>query len=357
VWRGHNYLLKMVLDIFFLGLSETVAQTVADPFLLACFQVDAATSATASSSRPSTVSADGPSRRRQLALLQLFVPGRRHVKHELVRMWAAERVLEAERSAAEQAGEFIPTAPALSDLDLVLRKHAALVFYGVGETVELRQLAPPLALPKHIRPPHRPPRPPDPAYKPPPPHAHHAATTPHSADGRPSGSVHQKAADAPLRPIGASAPATPSAHARRPIRSPSRPPSRVLARPAAPLAPLEPTADRRPSTVPAAPAALGFFAPSAALSGGGVMPSPAPSPTPGAMPMPAATSPLPRSHSSMSHSKSHSRSGSPTVNWACGEMKGAPRRADEAVVHAVVAKPAAVAAMPAAAGRAAASRR
>ena len=37
VWQSHNYLLKMLLDIFFLGLSESLADATSDPFLLNCF--------------------------------------------------------------------------------------------------------------------------------------------------------------------------------------------------------------------------------------------------------------------------------------------------------------------------------
>jgi hypothetical protein len=37
VWRSHNYLLKMLLDVFFLGLASTVDDAAADPFLLRSF--------------------------------------------------------------------------------------------------------------------------------------------------------------------------------------------------------------------------------------------------------------------------------------------------------------------------------
>lgn len=165
VWRSHNYLLKMLLDIFFLGVAETIAETASDPFLLACFQEPAKRAS--KSPKGAAPGAASPTRTnarlRQLAVLHLFSPGRRHTKHEIVRMWAAERILEAER--AEIGAAFEPIAPVLQPTDLQLREHASLILFGRGESPELAALSPPNPA---FRPPSRVERPPDPAYKPPP---------------------------------------------------------------------------------------------------------------------------------------------------------------------------------------------
>ena len=124
-----------------------VPEAVADPFLLNCFGTaaitaptaapvapeaarDAATPAThTSTATPSTATltvimtpeggggggGGGGRRRQQQALLHYFAPGRRHTRHELVRMWAAERVLEAERSALAET--FQIRAPVLQAND------------------------------------------------------------------------------------------------------------------------------------------------------------------------------------------------------------------------------------------------
>ena len=222
VWRSHNYLLKMLLDVFFLGLHETVADAVQDPFLLTCFEVSAnaaprvprtdssasiqdggsAAAARLEEARPSALDdvgaspntsppgtsgqrmsamaetpakfaggRGGGSRRRQLALATLFTPSRRHTKHEIVRMWAAERILEAER--LEIGAAFAPISPVMQSIDLQLRGNAALFFFGKGEPPELLALAPTLPTiqsrfaAKTPGPHDKPER--DPAMKPPPP--------------------------------------------------------------------------------------------------------------------------------------------------------------------------------------------
>ncbi|KAL3932084.1 MAG: hypothetical protein SGPRY_000848 [Prymnesium sp.] len=38
VWRSHNYLLKMLVDVFFAGLADSVSEASFDPFQLKCFQ-------------------------------------------------------------------------------------------------------------------------------------------------------------------------------------------------------------------------------------------------------------------------------------------------------------------------------
>ena len=91
VWRSHNYQLKMLVDTFFLGLAgTTVADALSDPFLLRCFaepppHVRA----------PAATLAEGAAGKRLLGLW--FAPSRRHTKHHLVRMWAAEKAVALER--------------------------------------------------------------------------------------------------------------------------------------------------------------------------------------------------------------------------------------------------------------------
>jgi hypothetical protein len=116
VWNSHNYLLKMLVDVFFLGLSETVTAASADPFLLMI-----RTEPPASSEPPSVLAAaaqtSGPPKQgerraaRHRRLAQIFSPDRSHTKHELVRMWAAQRILEAERSQVPLPSADVPTAP------------------------------------------------------------------------------------------------------------------------------------------------------------------------------------------------------------------------------------------------------
>ena len=176
VWRSHNYLLKMLLDVFFLGLSENINETSRDPFLLTCFQTEAKKDENNNAS-PASQRAGSPDpnsspqmRRRKLTLAHLFTPGRRHTKHELVRMWAAERILEAERSF--MGAGFKPIAPKLGENDYELRWNVQMCFFGQGETPELAALAPPLlpfgqGMPKKTKASQPPPL--DPAQKPPPP--------------------------------------------------------------------------------------------------------------------------------------------------------------------------------------------
>lgn len=129
VWRSHNYLLKMLLDIFFLGLCGTVTEAVHDPLLLTCFE-DAPNGLQATSE---------VLRRHRVILMQHFQPTRRHTQRELVRMWAAERTLEAER--LEIGDAFAPASPALRASDVQLRQNAAFLFFGIGESAQLMRLA------------------------------------------------------------------------------------------------------------------------------------------------------------------------------------------------------------------------
>ena len=246
IWQSHNYLLKMLLDVFFLGLTETVAEAAHDPFLLGSFETPAppgsragtssksvvgiSRGSTASGSqhteRTSTSIADDEggdaeggaavSRRRQLALASVFDPSRRHTKHELVRMWAAERILEAER--IEVGSAFAPVAPSLRPIDLDIRQHAAMLFFGLGEPPGLYRYAP--TLPRvaaasvvggkptlmWVKPQH------DPASKPPPP----------TRPSRSQGGVQASGAHTPLKnPMGPIAPLSPpvnEAKARRQMR-------------------------------------------------------------------------------------------------------------------------------------------
>lgn len=208
VWRSHNYLLKMLLDVFFLGLALTVADATADPFLLRVFsdalvrdrQADAEAAIEqqkqqsaaaliqgsyrakhgspqpqvsglvvevgggAGSSPPASPTSALPAARaayaRRKRLCATFSPQRRHTKQELVRMWAAERVLEAEQ--AHLGAAFEPIAPVLQPADFEVRRMAALIWFGQGEPPEL------IALDARL--PNSPPksrtRDPDPARKP-----------------------------------------------------------------------------------------------------------------------------------------------------------------------------------------------
>lgn len=172
VWRSHNYLLKMLLDVFFLGLNETVAEAVHDPFLLTCFEgptvppraggpslstADLGGGATGEGGGGAAeyyreeeeeegggdaAADDAALRRRQQALAMFYTPSRRHTKHEMVRMWAAERILEAERLECGEA--FAPQSPAPNPRDAVIRRNAALLFFGTGEPPELMRHAPTL---------------------------------------------------------------------------------------------------------------------------------------------------------------------------------------------------------------------
>ena len=110
VWHSHNYLLKMLIDSFFIGLADSIAAAVSDPFHLRCFSPPSAQRPL----RPSSVATHTPGtslpitpprvRTPKAALfsaqtpaceaLQLhstFDPDQSHTKHHLVRMWAAER--------------------------------------------------------------------------------------------------------------------------------------------------------------------------------------------------------------------------------------------------------------------------
>lgn len=218
VWRSHNYLLKMLLDVFFLGLASTVDDAAADPFLLRSFAealehgrrmeadtaallneqteaarviqaryhekaektglgVDVASPAShsvaATSCAPSSGGSAAPGARaayaRRKYLCSSFTPERRHTKQEMVRMWAAERVLEAERTHLGAA--FEPISPVLRPTDVEVRRMADLIWFGVGEPPELVALD--ASMPRHPRPKARDP---DPCLKPPRPPVGRAAS-------------------------------------------------------------------------------------------------------------------------------------------------------------------------------------
>ena len=139
VWRSHNYLLKMLLDVHFLGLSDSVADACQDPFLLACFlPMERSPQGGGAAVRPSTSTLTGGAPRAPCgtaSLVSFFAPGRRHTKHELVRMWAAERILETERAGIGES--FVPVAPAMQPSDIELRRNAGLLFFGHGEPAAL----------------------------------------------------------------------------------------------------------------------------------------------------------------------------------------------------------------------------
>ena len=75
-------------------------------------------------------------------------------------MWAAERVLEAERTHLGAA--FEPISPVLRPTDVEVRRMADLIWFGVGEPPELVALD--ASMPRHPRPKARDP---DPCLKPP----------------------------------------------------------------------------------------------------------------------------------------------------------------------------------------------
>ena len=132
VWRSHNYMLKMTVDLFFLGLAPTLADAAEDPFLLRCFDEPQPASPMSPSPKSPKAGRAPPTAR---ALLGRFAPSVRHTKHQLLRMWAAERVLEAERTAAA----FAPSTPALDERDAVVRAKAGLFFFGspLPEAIEI----------------------------------------------------------------------------------------------------------------------------------------------------------------------------------------------------------------------------
>ena len=77
-------------------------------------------------------------------------------------MWAAERILHAERT---QMGEgFNPISPVLQATDLEIRRNSALLFYGEGEPGNMPEVKKMMA-PSRVMNTQRE-RPPDPAYKP-----------------------------------------------------------------------------------------------------------------------------------------------------------------------------------------------
>ena len=133
VWRSHNYMLKMTVDLFFLGLASTLADAADDPFLLRCFDEPPPASPMSPSPKSPKAGRAPPAARALLG--QWFAPSVRHTKHQLLRMWAAERVLEAERTAAA----FAPSTPALDERDAVVRAKAGLFFFGspLPEAIEI----------------------------------------------------------------------------------------------------------------------------------------------------------------------------------------------------------------------------
>ena len=80
-------------------------------------------------------------RRHQKALAAMFSHERCHTRDDLVRMWAAERILETERGYIGDS--FAPISPVLQAEDLEMRRKAALLFWGVGEPLELPSLSTP----------------------------------------------------------------------------------------------------------------------------------------------------------------------------------------------------------------------
>ena len=120
VWRSHNYMLKMTVDLFFLGLASTLADAADDPFLLRCFDEPPPVAPMSPSPKSPKAGRAPPAARALLG--QWFAPSVRHTKHQLLRMWAAERGLEAERTAAA----FAPSTPALDERDAVVRAKAGL---------------------------------------------------------------------------------------------------------------------------------------------------------------------------------------------------------------------------------------
>ena len=84
-------------------------------------------------------------RRHQKALAAMFSHERCHTRDDLVRMWAAERILETERGYIGDS--FAPISPVLQAEDLEMRRKAALLFWGVGEPWSCRKPStPPPAL-------------------------------------------------------------------------------------------------------------------------------------------------------------------------------------------------------------------
>lgn len=163
MWMGHNYLLKQMLDIFFLGLSASVGDAVEDPFLLHCFVDESALPA------PTATKAEAGAALRQRQLSRLFSPQYRHTRPELMRIWAAERVLGSER--AQLGDAFAPVAPETKAADRHLRLNAAIIFYGTikGDGQSLSKLAAHEAtLYKAPASPVQRARAPDPAHRPPP---------------------------------------------------------------------------------------------------------------------------------------------------------------------------------------------
>jgi len=178
-WNSHNYLLKMLFDTFFLGLAPTVADATSDPLLLRSFFEAAADERCAAaaaeiddglrhSSRSESAHSEAKprpdvqlARARRKHLCHAFAPQRCHSKQELMRMWAAERMLEAER--AHLGSAFEPIAPVMQAEDVHIRKMAALICFGQGEPPDLIGLdASFCRVQRHARDKHREP---DPALK------------------------------------------------------------------------------------------------------------------------------------------------------------------------------------------------
>ena len=187
VWRSHNYLLKMLLDIFFLGVMPTVADATADPFLLRVFTetlsmhtrnpIAATEVAAVSGEQGDAAAARSSAHARRRQLCRDLSPQRQHTKHELMRMWAAERVLEAER--AHLGAAFEPVSPVLQPADVEVRRMAALIWLGVGEPPALVACDPKMRAQPRAKV-----EQPDPAMKPPPPvNPRHKATVEPIANG------------------------------------------------------------------------------------------------------------------------------------------------------------------------------
>ena len=122
----------MLVDSFFMGVAESISDAVADPFQLRCFPespkaLPSSASAERSPAAPAKLSGSSSSSNiMERHLNAIMAPDRKHTKHHLVRMWAAERILRAER----RSSRFEPIAPALEPPDVELRASARFYFFG-----------------------------------------------------------------------------------------------------------------------------------------------------------------------------------------------------------------------------------